>query len=451
MSHQTAREMALDLLLSITTKHAYSQIALNEALNAGQLRENDKRLVTTLVYGVLQQKSVLRFYLSSFVNRKRKLDAWVEVLLLLSIYQKVFLDRIPDHAIVNESVTIAKKRGHRGISGFVNGILRRLMREGVPRLSSITPEQKRLSIQYSHPEWLLKLWREQWGLDTAVKTAQADNQPPNLCLRVNRLKLSRQELMEHLAQEGIQTIPGTLSPDCVVVTSGNAVATAAFQKGWFTVQDESSMLVADCVGAEGGMLILDACAGPGGKTTHLGERMNNKGKILALDLHPHKTKLIDQAAKRLGLENIETRAMDARAARDTFGEAAFDRVLLDVPCSGLGVIRRKPEIKWSKTAEEISGLLPIQQTILEEAAPLVKPGGRLIYSTCTIQKEENEQQILAFLKRHPEYRTDSTLFERLPSVLSDDRASRKPGMIQIFPYQFDTDGFFICCLERKDN
>lgn len=448
MSMPTARETALDLLLSVTKHHAYSQIALNEALNANSLSDKDKGLVTNLVYGVLQQKLILDFYLSSFVDKKRKIDDWVEMLLLLSIYQKVFLDRIPDHAIVNEAVTIAKKRGHRGISGFVNGVLRRFLRDGLPDVLKIEPELKRLSIQYSHPQWLLNLWEKQWDRETAVKIAEADNLPPRVSIRVNRLKGTKQELSERLAIEGIQTVSGNLSQDSLIVESGNPVNTQAFKNGFFTIQDESSMLVADIVNPDGTMHVLDACAGPGGKTTHLAERMGNKGKIIALDLHPHKTQLIDHAAERLGLTNITTQAMDARSAQETFGEASFDRILLDVPCSGLGVIRRKPEIKWSKSAEEIRGLFPIQKKILDEMAPLVKPGGLLVYSTCTINKDENEKQIVDFLSNHPDYRVEPSFIERIPHLRDDFQSTSSPDMVQILPYVFHTDGFFICCLER---
>ncbi|MCO7174651.1 16S rRNA (cytosine(967)-C(5))-methyltransferase RsmB [Sporolactobacillus kofuensis] len=449
MSHPSVRETALDLLLAVTKKHAYSQIALNEALSSNPFSDKDKSLVTTLFYGVLQRKLTLDFYLSAFVHSKKKLDDWVELLLLLSFYQKVYLDRIPDHAIVNEAVMIAKKRGHRGISGLVNGVLRHFLREGIPDISKVQSERKRLSLQYSHPEWLIDLWKTQWDLSDALKIAEANNQPPNVVIRVNRIKATREELAEKLAVEGIRTIPGQLSKDCLIVQNGSVVETHLFKEGFFTIQDESSMLVADVVAPDQSMTVLDACAGPGGKTTHLAERMGNQGKIIALDLHPHKTQLIDHAAERLGLYTIETRALDARTAHTAFKESSFDRVLLDVPCSGLGVIRRKPEIKWMKSANEINGLIPIQQSILEETATLVKSGGWLIYSTCTINKDENEAQIRQFLAQHSEFHLEPTFAERLPNVLRDTQSQSGKGMVQLMPFTCQTDGFFICCLERK--
>ncbi|MCL1630908.1 16S rRNA (cytosine(967)-C(5))-methyltransferase RsmB [Sporolactobacillus sp. CPB3-1] len=442
---ETARETALNLLMSVVRDGAYSQIALNDALNDGQLSDRDKALVTTLVYGVLQRKLTLAYYLSYFVDRKRRIDDWVEMLLYMSFYQKAFLDRIPDHAMVNEAVMIAKKRGHQGIAGFVNGVLRKMLREGLPDPSVIESPERRMAIQNSHPEWMMHLWTEQWGQEVAVRIAEADNVPPSVSVRVNRLKGSPEELVKRLAAEGVSAVHGHLSRDGLIIKGGHAAGTDAFQEGLFTIQDESSMLVADAVAPKAGMHILDACAGPGGKTTHLAERLKNTGKVVALDLHPHKTQLIERSATRLGLNNIETLAMDARCTRAHFADATFDRVLLDVPCSGLGVIRRKPEIKWSKTADEIKGLIPIQRRLLDETASLVTPGGWLIYSTCTIHKEENERQISAFLAKHPEFQAEPTFSERMPRKEMDSPA----GTLQVMPYMFHSDGFFISCLRRK--
>ncbi|WP_100487641.1 16S rRNA (cytosine(967)-C(5))-methyltransferase RsmB [Sporolactobacillus pectinivorans] len=448
MNKISTREMALDLLLSITKEQSYSQLALNDALSEQKWPERDKGLVTTLVYGVLQRNLTLEYILSTFTAGK-KLDDWVRILLMISIYQKMYLDRIPDHAIVNEAVNIAGKRGHRGISGFVNAVLRRFLREGVPDFSGIHPESRRLSVVHSHPEWLLALWESQWDRETALKIADSDNQPPQVFVRVNRTRITKNELISRLESEGIQVSEGLLSPDCLRIDSGHAAGSRAFASGLMTIQDESSMLVADALSPKEGMAVLDACAGPGGKTTHLGERMHNKGKIIALDLHEHKTKLIDRSAERLGLSNIETRAMDARTAGELLGEESFDRVLLDVPCSGLGVIRRKPEIRWAKTARDINRLVAIQREILDHASRLVRRGGWLVYSTCTINRDENERQLSRFIASHPDFEWEPDLFSRFPNVLKECRVSEDAGMIQLLPFQFGTDGFFIGCLRKK--
>lgn len=451
MIRHSVRETALDLLLSITKKHAYSQLALNEALSESSLSVRDRALVTAIVYGVLQRQLTLDYCLSGFVGSRRKLDEWVRLLLLLSFFQKLYLDRVPDHAIVNEAVTIANKRGHRGVAGFVNGVLRQFLRKGAPDLSAIHPEGRRLSVQYSHPEWLLDMWGLQWDRETALRIAGSDNLPPHTFVRVNRLKLSRAALADRLAKEGIGTSEGTLSPDCLTIEEGQAAMTGAYKDGLLTIQDQSSMLVADAVSPLPGMTVLDACAGPGGKTTHLAERMEDRGKIIALDLHPHKTKLIDDAADRLGISIVETRAMDARDALGFYGAKSFDRVLLDAPCSGFGVLRRKPEIKWEKTAADAESLASVQQSILEASASLVKSGGWLIYSTCTINRAENDDQLNRFLAGHPEFYWEPAFFSRFPQTIQECRLSPGKAMIQLMPFQFGTDGFFIGCLKKKED
>ncbi|CAM3188253.1 16S rRNA (cytosine(967)-C(5))-methyltransferase RsmB [Sporolactobacillus spathodeae] len=451
MNKITAREQSLDLLLAILKKGSYSPIVLNEALSKNTFSTHDRGLITTLVYGVLQRKMTLDYVLSLYVAKERKLDTWVRVLLWLSIYQKMYLDRIPDHALVNEAVEIAKKRGHRGISNLVNGVLRRLIREGLPDFNAIQPEERRDAIQNSHPEWLLRLWREEWDLETARRIAEADNQPPLVSVRVNRTRLDPDTLIDKLHEVGIDAKSSTLSPDgLVLASSGSIAASPFFVSGQLTIQDQSSMLVADAVAPEASMLVLDACAGPGGKTTHLAERMDGKGRIIALDLHPHKTKLIDEAAKRLGLDScIETRALDARRAADQFASQSFDRVLLDVPCSGFGVIRRKPEIRWEKNPEDIAQLVKVQKEILERTAPLVRPGGLLIYSTCTISRAENDWQISQFLAEHPEFEPDSDFAQHLPASVRE-RVHPLEGWLQLMPFDFNTDGFFIACLRRSE-
>ncbi|RYL92910.1 16S rRNA (cytosine(967)-C(5))-methyltransferase RsmB [Sporolactobacillus sp. THM19-2] len=448
MKKTGARETALNLLLDVSERHAYSQIVLNDTLPESGLSARDKSLVTALVYGVLQRQLTLDYYIDFFTAGK-KLDNWVRLLLELSFYQKLYMDRIPDHAIVNEAVEIAGLRGHRGISGLVNAVLRKFLREGAPPLSKIIPERRRLSVSYSHPEWLLALWIRQWGRAATVKIAESNNQPPHTYVRVNTLRTSRSELAATLACAGIHTVQGTLSPDSLMVTEGHAASAPAFLKGLCTIQDESSMLVADAVAPEAGMHVLDACAGPGGKTTHLAERMHNEGQIMALDLHAHKTRLIARTAERLGLTNIRTLALDARKASEHFEKASFDRVLLDVPCSGFGVIRRKPEIRWEKNEEGIRHLCDIQNDLLEATAPLVRPGGLFVYSTCTINKAENEWQLTRFLRVHPEFEWDRDFLQRLPGKAKPFLLDDQSAMLQILPFQTDSDGFFIGCLRRK--
>ncbi|MFT8361705.1 MAG: 16S rRNA (cytosine(967)-C(5))-methyltransferase RsmB [Sporolactobacillus sp.] len=451
MSRPNAREQALDLLFLILEKGAYSPLALNDALSKNTWSAADRALITTLVYGTMQRKMTLDYVLSCFVAKEKRLDNWVHLLLLLSIYQKMYLDRIPDHALVNEAVEIAKRRGHRGISNFVNGVLRRLIREGVPSLDAITSEERREAICSSHPQWLLRLWRGQWDAQTARRIAAADNEPPQTYVRVNRLRTDRETIISKLNEAGFTAAAGELSADCLVVehAAGNLAASPFFISGDLTIQDQSSMLVADAVDPQPHEHVLDACAGPGGKTTHLAERMAGVGQITALDLHPHKTQLIDQAAQRLGVAAcIHTQTCDAREAGAIFPSQSFDRVLLDVPCSGFGVIRRKPEIRYEKQEADIAQLACIQKAILREAAPLVRMGGLLVYSTCTISRMENDRQIRDFLATHPEFEPDSKFAARMP-VTVQPLINLQLASLQLMPYMFATDGFFIACLRRR--
>ncbi|MFC7392503.1 16S rRNA (cytosine(967)-C(5))-methyltransferase RsmB [Scopulibacillus cellulosilyticus] len=442
------RELALDVLIRIEKNHAYSQLLLHETIKRHPLNKKDIGLLTQLVYGVIQRRLTLDYYLHAFIDKKKKIDAWVKWLLYLSIYQKVYLDKIPDHAIVNEAVNIARRRGHKGIVGFVNGVLRQMIRKGFPDPADITPENKRLSIMYSHPSWLLERWINLYGLDEALAICETNNQPAPVSVRVNPLKTDVQRLIQTLADAGIEAEPGAVAPEAVTIISGNAADTMAYKEGLFTIQDESSMLVAHALDAKPGMTVLDACAGPGGKTGHIAEKMDNHGSICALDLHAHKTKLIDQQANRLDIDIIHTRALDARKANDVFPAESFDRILIDAPCSGFGVIRRKPEIKWEKTEKDVEQIAKVQADILDQIAPLVKAGGKLVYSTCTIDRKENTDTVNRFLNEHPEFELDESLINRMPDIVGQHGQWQNGGMVQILPQQFQTDGFFISCLKR---
>ncbi len=438
------REVALDLLLHIEKKRAYSNLLLDQTIRRARLSERDAALLTEIVYGTVQRKMTLDFFLSRFVKKGlSSLEDWVKELLRLSVYQLVYLDRIPEHAVVHEAVTIAKKRGHKGSSGMVNGVLRSIIREGVPAFDTIADETEKLAVETSVPEWLVKRWSDEYGFATTKAICFASLERPHVTVRVNRLKATVDEVMALLEKEGLTVERGTLSCDAIIIKKGNVFQTDVYARGYVTAQDESSMLVARAVGAKSGMTILDACAAPGGKTTHLAERMDGKGKVIALDIHPHKVKLIEQQKQRLQLDNIETNVLDSRQLHSgTFG-MTFDRVLVDAPCSGLGVIRRKPDIKWSKTEADIRAIVNVQREILDAVAPLVKRGGKLVYSTCTLSREENEDMVRSFLARHPEFSPDPTLSERLP-----EKVNVASGIVTIFPQDFKTDGFFISCFTK---
>ena len=405
-------------------------------------------MLTEIVYGTIQRKNTIDYYLQKLVKKPLlKLDSWVLVLLRLSIYQIVYLDRVPERAVVHEAVEIAKKRGHIGISGMVNGTLRAFLREGIPEIkaNNLTEE---LALKYSHPNWLIERWIEQFGIATTEAICSVNNTPPKVTARANLTSVADvDQLMASLAEEEIIVERGDLAPEAIKVVKGNLVESKAYRSGQVTIQDESSMLVAKALAATKGMTVLDSCAAPGGKTTHIAETMNNEGKVVALDLHPHKVKLIVEQAKRLQLTNIETKASDARNACELFEKETFDRILVDAPCSGLGVIRRKPDIKWQKKANDMNNIAKIQYDLLTAVAPLLKVGGTLVYSTCTIDRVENEQIVTKFLEEHKHFKLDKRLSERLPAKVASK--IKEEGMIQLLPSDFDTDGFFIAALVKN--
>ncbi|WP_353855799.1 16S rRNA (cytosine(967)-C(5))-methyltransferase RsmB [Bacillus sp. Bos-x628] len=446
MKKSNVREVALDALIKLEQHQAYSHLLLQSVLKDKELSDQDKPLLTELVYGTLQNKLALDYMLAPFVKKPQKVAPWVMQLLRMSLYQMVYLEKIPDRAAIHEAVELTKKRGHTGISSLVNGVLRSVQREGVPTFDAIKDPVERLSIETSHPLWLVKQWVHTYGFEAAESMCRIHLVPPKQTLRVNRMKSDRVTLQNKLMSSGIETELGDLSDDALKLMKGSIVSTSYFQEGYVTIQDESSMLVARALDPKPGEMVLDACAAPGGKSTHIAERMNDKGKIISLDLHEHKVKLIKQATKRLNLTHIEAKALDARKAKEHYSEASFDRILIDAPCSGFGVIRRKPDMKYTKSPEDSARLAHIQKAILNEAAPLLKPGGTLVYSTCTMDPTENQQVIHAFLQEHQDFQPDLSLNERLPEQVAP---FVQKGSVQILPHYFGTDGFFICSMKKK--
>lgn len=440
-ARKNAREAALELLDSVEKNQSYSNLLLNHLINKYEIKGPDVGLLTEITYGTLQRKLTLDFYLAPFLQKK--VERWVKNLLRLSLYQMVYLDKIPDRAIIFEAVELAKKRGHRGISGMVNGVLRAIQRKGLPSLSELKDPIERLAVSTSHPQWLVKRWVEQFGFEKTEKMCEANLIPSLQTARVNFTKISREEVMEMLVAEGYQVESSPIIPEAIRSLKGNLVHSSAFQKGFITIQDESSMSVAYALDIKDGQHILDCCAAPGGKTTHIAEKLRSSGTVTALDLHPHKVKLIKENANRLGVKGIETIAMDSRHASEHFQKESFDRILVDAPCSGLGVLRRKPDIKYTKSIDDIQALQRIQLDILNEVSELLKPNGVLVFSTCTVDKEENLGTIETFLKQHPNFEPHPL---HMPQVL---QSSVEDYRLQIFPQDFGGDGFFISSVRKK--
>lgn len=448
---RTARELAAFVLERVDTERAYSNLLLNQALQKAGLPRNDGALATELVYGTIQRLNTIDYLLSPFVAKGlHALEPWVRSLLRLSFYQLYYLDRIPPHAAVNEAVDIAGRWGHKGISGMVNAVLRSALRgKDGWRLPDGLPAREAIALRHSHPAWLVGRWLEQFGEAATEAMCAANNEPPSASVRVNRLRADKDAVLAQLAEAGFDAAPSAVaSPGIVVRKGGNMALTAWYEQGLFTVQDESSMLVAEALGPQPGMKVLDCCAAPGGKTTHVAELMGDEGEVHALDIHEHKTSLIRAQADRLGLGSISARAGDALRLGELYGASPlFDRILLDAPCSGFGVIRRKPDVKWFKSEQDIAAISAVQRGVLRQAAPLLKPGGCLVYSTCTVEREENEAVVEWFLNEYPEFTPDEGLVDRLPA-LSESFAG--PGTVRLLPHEYGTDGFFIACLRKRE-
>lgn len=436
------RDAALTILLAVDKNQAYSNLLLHQTIEKYKLDVKDRGLLTEITYGTLQHKLTLDYYLEPFIHGK--VDLWVRWLLRMSLYQMHYLSRIPAHAAVNEAVEIAKRRGHKGIASMVNGILRSILREGVRSTNDIKDPNERLAIETSHPQWLVDRWVESYGYEETAEMLRENNIQPVQTVRVNTTKATVENVLTTLEREGVKAVRSEVMPECVHLQTGQAARTAAFRHGLITIQDESSMLPANVLNPQPGMKVLDMCAAPGGKTTHMAEKMQNEGSILAMDLHPKKLDLIEENTARLGLEIVQTAPVDGRKAASFLPKESFDAVLVDAPCSGLGVMRRKPDIKYTKREEDLESLQTIQLAILDNAAQVLKAGGRLVYSTCTVDKRENEGTVKLFLDQHPEMESES--LTNLPEKLL---AKQNNGMLQVFPQDFGSDGFFVAAFRKK--
>lgn len=447
MTKANSRELALKILFQINEEGAYANLALDKALfSCKNLDPRDRGLITEIVYGSVKYRGKLDYILNQFAKTKvKKMDHWTRNNLRMALYQILFLDKVPDSAAVDESVKLAKRYGHS--DKFVNAVLRNYLRG---KENIVWPDQQKdpiayLSVMYSFPEWMVTRFVQQYGFAQAEKLCQYYNQPAPLWIRTNTLKITREALKMQLEQNGITVTESRFTPEGLQIHSAvNLHQLQAFQKGLFTVQDESSMLVALAAEPEKEQRVLDVCSAPGGKATHMAQLMKNTGVIYACDIHKHRLELIEENCKRLGIINVKTIEQDGTILTRRWQEP-FDVIVCDVPCSGLGVLGRRADARWAKESEDIAGLCGIQKRILEEAAKLVVPGGTLIYSTCTITPEENQNMVEQFLLRHPEYELDETLTD---CWLNMEKACN--GFIQFLPFEDAMDGFFIARMVRKE-
>ena len=431
-----ARTTALSVLIACRRQGAFSDGALKEYARRDGLDRRDAALAARLCYGVEQNRGLLDFYLSRFVRGKLKdLQPVVLDILRLGAYQIVFLDKVPDAAAVNEAVTQTKKYANARAAGLVNGVLRSLA-----RAKDALPEPPDLATKYSHPAALVALLQESLGEETEA-FLRADNEAPETVLQWNPLRGAEAELLRELDEKGVEWTRHPWLDGCYLVRgTGNLAQLELFSSGKVYVQDPSARFAAMAAGAKPGMRVLDCCAAPGGKSFAAAIAMQNEGSVTSCDIHAHKVSLIEKGAARLGVSIVHARQADASQFEPEF-ESGFDVVIADVPCSGLGVIRKKPDIRYKDLAP-MQKLPQVQAAILENVSRYVKPGGVLVYSTCTVLKRENENVANAFLARHPEFRLE--VFA-LPAGLD----AQTDGMLTLYPHLHEADGFFICKLRKN--
>ena len=451
------RELALKILYKIDKEKAYSNIVLNEMINQNkkELTNKDIGLISEIVYGTTTWRLTLDEIIKKYSNIKlKKISNWILNILRMGIYQIVFLDKIPKSAAVNESVNLAKRYGHKSSSNFVNAILRKVSKKDYEDFYQIKDDIQRISITNSMPIWIIEELAKQLGdMKKVEEIAINSNVKPHLSIRINNLKIkddSKKDFIKRLEEKDIKIKQGLLKDFLIVENAKNIENMEEFRQGLFTIQDETAGLIPIILNPNKTDVILDACSSPGGKTTYLAELMENQGKIEAWDIHEHRTKLVENAAKRLGITNIETKVNDATIYNEKYKEK-FDKILLDVPCLGIGVLRRKPDIKWQKSKEDINEITKIQKKILENCSQYLKKGGELVYSTCSILKEENENVIKEFIQKHKNFCIENIKIKENDKIQNKEFFGiykNNNNYLQVYQ-NYETDGFFICKLKNK--
>lgn len=430
------RRAVVKLLVRLDEDNAYSNILLDKELSKRQLDERQKHFATALFYGVIERKLTLdRIIDDRLVRKKDRLSCEVRNILRCGLYQLLYMDSVPDHTAVDESVKLASKVRNPAIPGFVNGLLRGFIRDG-KTLPEGKTKAEQLMYEYSCPLWLVEKWYDEYGEDTAKAMLSSSCGRAPVSVRVNTVKTTADNAVKILEADNVKAYISNVLPDCLIISGGDIEKTTAYKNGFCHVQDISSQLCCIALDAKEGMTVLDLCAAPGGKSFTIAELMGNKGVLRSFDLHDNRVRLINSGAERLGLDIISAQANNAKVFNENIGLA--DRVLCDVPCSGLGVIRRKPEIKY-KDPKDFERLPQIQSEILECSSRYVKEGGVLVYSTCTLSRAENDEVVDKFLSLHKDFSPCE-----LGGPFGDEcKAS-------ITPDRFGSDGFFIAKLKRSE-
>ena len=438
---KNARETALEVLTACRKLDAWSDGSLKSACQRNGLDSREAALAARLTYGVLQNMALLDFYLGQYCSQKvTQLEPFVRDVLRLGAYQILLMDKVPDSAAVNEAVEMAKQHKRARAAGMINAVLRRLSREKeqLPAIPDQDPAAY-LSVRYSHPRWLVERLLEILGREEAEAFLAADNEPVPLTVQRNPLRCSREQLVRYWQDAGAGIESHSWLEDCFELTgTGNLEEQDAFREGWFQVQDAAAKVAALAASPKAGDSVMDVCAAPGGKSFAAAMEMNNEGRILSCDIHPHKLALIESGAERLGISCVETALRDGRE-NDPALNGSADVVICDVPCSGLGIIRKKPDIRY-KDPKALSALPEIQRAILENACRYVKSGGVLLYSTCTVLPEENEKIVSEFLAEHGEFQKEAFSIPGLDGG--------QEGSLTLWPQRHQTDGFYLCKMRK---
>lgn len=444
MSMNTAREIAFDILWRVQQTHSYAASVLASYRWDG-VSPRERRLTYELVLGVLRWQRQLDYFIEKYAKRPlESLDLPVVIALRLGLYQLRFLERVPDYAAVDTSVELIRRSGVPRAASLVNAVLRRATRSRHDRPGAdLRDELERLSVEYSHPRWLVEKWIADFGRSEALSLMQANNLTPVPVVRINRLRAPESETLVALAREGVEVEPSALVPGAYRVKAGTLSLTSPLVVGGCVYfQDEGSQLVAHLVSPQAGMRVLDLCAAPGSKTTHLAALMDNRGMIVASDLHLGRLRVLCRMAERLGVEIASAVVLDGTKPLPLVPGVRFDRILVDAPCSGTGTLRRNPEIKWWLERAHLAGLSQKQQALLREASRWVTDGGMLVYSTCSLEREENEEVVERFL-------TDHADFALVQPETRKELMEAERGWIRLFPHRHGTDGFFVAVMKKR--
>lgn len=436
------REIALKALYKIEKENAYSNLVLDEIIkeNKNKITAVDIGFISEIVYGVTTYRMTLDYIISKYSKTKlNKISIFTKNILRIGIYQIIFLSKVPKSAAVNESVNLSKKYSGKS-SGFVNAILRKVSVEDYNEIDNIKDDKERISIKHSMPKWIIEELVKEFDIEDVEKICINSNLKPKTTIRINNTKISQQDLLKIFDEKNIKYEKSKIKNFIYLENIKNLSELEEFKKGYFTVQDLAAGLTSIILNPKEGDCILDCCSAPGGKTTHIAEIMNNKGNILAWDLYSSRLNLVKENSKRLGIDIIETDEQDATKYNEKLLEK-FDKILLDVPCLGIGVIKRKPDIKWHRKKQDLDEIKKEQIKILQNCSKYLKNNGYMVYSTCSILKEENEEIIKEFLNDNKEFKL---LNINLPEIAINT------NMVKLYPEE-ENDGFFISLLQKITN